>query len=151
MSFAAYLNSTIETAECEKEVLDTLCDQLSSVGILSKIELRAARASLQILIENSIGKARRILKHYDCPLVPSRGRDAFIVLYEVGLINDELYHDLMQAVGFRNAMIHDYMNFDEGILVNIVREQKYRPIYQFLMQQPNYSAVQLSRIENFSL
>ena len=72
MSFAAYLNSTIETAECEKEVLDILCDQLRSVGILSKIELRAARASLQILIENSIGKARRILKHYDCPLVPSR-------------------------------------------------------------------------------
>lgn len=150
MSFAAYLNSTIKTAESEKEVLDTLSEQLKSNGILSKIELRAARASLQILIENSIGKARRILKHFDCPLVPSRGRDAFIILHEVGLIDDERYQDLMQAVGFRNAMIHDYMNFDERILINIVGEQKYMAIYQFLLQQPEYSAVQISRIETFS-
>jgi uncharacterized protein YutE (UPF0331/DUF86 family) len=143
--------SMVKTAECEKEILDTLCAQLMSNGALSKIELRAARASLQILIENSIGKARRILKHYDCPLVPSRGRDAFSIMYDAGLINDEHYQDLMQAVGFRNAMIHDYMNFDESILINIVREQKYGSIYHFLIQQPNYRAVQISRIENFSL
>ena len=143
-------NSTIKTTECEKEILDTLCDQLMYVGTLEKIELRAASASLQILIENSIGKARRILKHYDCPLVPSRGRDAFSIMYDAGLINDEHYQDLMQAVGFRNAMIHDYMNFDESILLNIVREQKYGSIYQFLIQQPNYTAVQKSRIVNFN-
>ncbi len=151
MSFAAYLISTIKTAESERDVLDTLRDQIRSNGKLSKIELRAARASLQILIENSIGKARRILKHYDCPLVPSRGRDAFSILYEVGVIGDKHYRDLMHAVGFRNAMIHDYMNFDEAILIKIVEEQKYMSIYQFLLQQPEYSVVQLARIENFIL
>ncbi len=48
-------------------------------------------------------------------------------------------------------MIHDYMNFDEAILIKIVEEQKYMSIYQFLLQQPEYSVVQLARIENFIL
>ena len=52
--------------------------------------------------------------------MPNRGRDAFCVLSDVGLIDDTMYQVLMQAVGFRNAMIHDYMNFDEGILLKIV-------------------------------
>lgn len=77
MSFSASLQSSIKTAESEQEVLDILHKKLKSGGILSKIELRAARASLQILIENCIGKACRILKYYNCPLVPQRGRDAF--------------------------------------------------------------------------
>ena len=150
MKFDAYLESTKKTAESEKEILDILCSQLRSEPVLGKIELRAARASLQILIENAIGKARRILKHYNCPLVPGRGRDAFTVMYDAGLLDDDLYQSLMQSVGFRNAMIHDYMNFDEAVLVRIVNEQRYLDIYNFLLEQPDYNSVQRSRIENFS-
>jgi len=150
MLFEAYLKSTIKTAKTEKELLDILSSRLCSKNKLDKIELRAARASLQILIENSIGKARRILKHYNCPLVPSRGRDAFTILYDSGALDDERYQSLMQAVGFRNAMIHDYMNFDEEILLQIVKQQRYMDIYPFLLEQPEYNSVQRSRIENFS-
>ena len=149
MQFEAYLQSTIKTAETEKELLDTLSDRLRSGKDFDKIELRAARASLQILIENSIGKARRILKHYNCPLVPSRGRDAFTILYDSGALDDELYRNLMQAVGFRNAMIHDYMNFDEEVLLQIVKHQRYQLIYRFLLEEPDYNRVQRSRIENY--
>ena len=139
-----------KNAESEKEVLDILFSQLQSNNTLGKIELRAARASLQILIENAIGKARRILKHYNCPIVASRGRDAFEIMYNASLIDDEQYQNLMQAVGFRNAMIHDYMNFDETILIKIIAEQKYLNIYNFLIEYPDYSNVQRSRIENFN-
>lgn len=150
MQFNAYLESTKKTAESEKEVLDILCDLLRSDSALGKIELRAARASLQILIENAIGKARRILKYYNCPLVPNRGRDAFTIMYDAGLLDDDLYQSLMQSVGFRNAMIHDYMNFDEAVLIAIVEGQRYLDIYNFLMELPDYNAVQRSRVENFS-
>jgi uncharacterized protein YutE (UPF0331/DUF86 family) len=149
VSFEAYLQSTTKIAECEKELLDLLSDRLRATAQLNKIELRAARASLQILIENSIGKARRILKHYDCPLVPSRGRDAFMILYDCGALDDEHYRSLMQAVGFRSAMIHDYMNFDEDVLVRIVSQQRYLAIYEFLIQRPDYNSVQSSRIKGF--
>jgi uncharacterized protein YutE (UPF0331/DUF86 family) len=149
MKFDTYLESTQKTAESEKEVLDTLNSYLQRKTSLGKIEMRAARASLQILIENAIGKARRILKHYNCPIVPSRGRDAFEIMYNTSLIDDEQYQNLMQAVGFRNAMIHDYMNFDESILLKIVANQRYLNIYHFLMEQPKYTNVQRSRVENF--
>jgi uncharacterized protein YutE (UPF0331/DUF86 family) len=151
VSFEVYLENTVKTAETEKELLDILSEHLRAEGELSKIEMRAARASLQILIENSIGKARRILKHYNCPLVPSRGRDAFTILYDCGALDDELYRNLMQAVGFRNSMIHDYMNFDEEILLKIVRQQRYLDIYHFLLEKPEYNSVQRARIESFSV
>lgn len=72
-------------------------------------------------------------------------------MHEAGVIDDELYQDLMQAVGFRNAMIHVYMNFDESILLKIVTVQKYMALCQFLLKQPEYRAFQISRIENYIL
>ncbi len=151
MSFAAYLASTRQTAETEKEVLDLLHEKAAQSGALDKIEIRAARASMQIIIENAIGKARRILKHYNCPLVPSRARDALVIMYDTGLLSDEMYQSLMAAVGFRNAMIHDYMNFDENVLLGILRNKKYQDIHDFLIEEPNYSAVQLKRVESYTV
>lgn len=151
MNFEAYLTSTVQTAEAEKELLDLLRQNLLENSVSGKIELRASRASLQILIENAIGKARRILKHYDCPLTPTRARDAFVIMYDTGLLDDELYQSLMQAVGFRNAMIHDYMNFDEAVLLSILRDEKYLDIYRFLIENPDYSEVQRSRIANYNI
>ena len=60
MTFDAYLESTTKTAESEKEVLDILCGQLRSGSVLGKIELRAARASLQILIDGRCQVSCRI-------------------------------------------------------------------------------------------
>ena len=151
MTFSVYLESTCQTAETEREVLDSLTGILIADGVLDKIQVRAARASLQILIENSIGKARRILKQFNCPVVPTRSRDPFIIMHEIGLISDEVYQALMRAVGFRNTMIHDYMNFDEQVLVNIVRDKRYMDIYAFLVESPEYSEVLQRRVENYSV
>lgn len=151
MSFADYLVSSRKTAETEKEVLDLLHEKVAQSGELDKIEIRAARASMQVLIENAIGKARRILKHYNCPLVPSRARDALVIMFETGLLDDAMYQSLMAAVGFRNAMTHDYMDFDEAVLLGILQAGKYLEIYEFLLEEPNYSAVQLKRVESYSV
>lgn len=137
-------------ADAEKEVLDLLSEMLRNSGELDKIQQRAAQASLQILIENAIGKARRILKHFNCPVVPTRSRDGILILHDAGLISDETYGALMSAVGFRNAMIHDYMNFDPQILLGIVRERKYLDIYHFLVEVPAYSEVLRKRLENYA-
>ncbi|MDD2558894.1 MAG: DUF86 domain-containing protein, partial [Desulfuromonas sp.] len=115
-------------AETEKEVLDLLHSKAVQTGALDKIEIRAAWASMQSIIENAIGKARRILKNYDCPLVPTRARDALVIMHDTGLLSDDMYQSLMSAVGFRNAMIHDYMNFDEKVLLGILAQKKYLDI-----------------------
>jgi len=151
MNFATCLASTRQVAETEKEVLDLLHDKAALTVTLNKIEIRAARASMQIIIENAIGKARRILKQHNCPLVPTRARDAIVIMYDIGLFSDEMYQSLMSAVGFRNAMIHDYMNFDENVLLGILAHKKYLDIYGFLLEEPDYSAVQLKRVESYTV
>lgn len=147
MTFQDYLAKTALIAETEKGILD----RLSSKENLSDIEIRAAKNSLQVLIENSIGKAKKILKHYCCPMTPKSGRDAFTFMYEIGLIEDELYSSLLAAVGFRNALIHDYMNFDDTVLFKLLKEKRYEGLYTFLISDVAYHDGLIKRIENFEL
>lgn len=146
MNFTKYLTRTKQIAKEEKEILD----YLSKKGNLSPIEIRASKSSLQVLIENMIGKSKKILKEFDCPIIPQRGRDAIFILYEVGAITHEQYREFMGAIGFRNSMIHDYMDFKVEILLSILREKRYINIYEFLIEEPEYKESVQKRIENFS-
>jgi len=146
MNFNDYLIKTIDIANEEKEILDIL----SKKEILSPIELRAAKNSLQVIIENLIGKSKKILKHYNCPIIPQRNKDAISFLYDVGAIEEEEYYALGSAIGFRNSMIHDYMQFKKEILFSILKNKSYMDIYNFLIKEPNYKQVIISRIETYS-
>ncbi|WP_353661252.1 HepT-like ribonuclease domain-containing protein [Hydrogenimonas sp. SS33] len=147
MGFQSYLESSRQVAETEKKILD----QLAEKEVLTPIEIRAAKSSFQTLIENCIGKAKRILKHYNCPTVPRTGRDAVIFLYEMGLIDEELYRQLYGAIGFRNAMIHDYLNFKESVLLELLHQKSYLRLYDFLLWEPRFTDIQRKRIENYLL
>ena len=144
MKWQEYLDKTKEIAQKEKTILQSL-------DIFDDIQKRAARSSLQIMIENAIGKAKKILKHYDCPIIPRRSSDAIIFLYEVGFFNEEEYKEFINIIGFRNAMIHDYMDFDEEILINIVKNEKYDVIYNFLTNDVNVNKTVKKRIKNFEM
>jgi uncharacterized protein YutE (UPF0331/DUF86 family) len=141
------LNRTAEIAETETAILDELADR----ELLSPIEIRAVRSALQTLIENAIGKSRRLLKESNCPIVPRSGKDAILFLYETGVLEEELYRELAGAIGFRNAMIHDYMNFDESVLMELLGSRRYRRIAEYLAWKPELTPVQRHRIENYFL
>ncbi len=147
MTFQEYLIKTTEVAQEELEILNEMSEKES----WSKIELRAVKNSMQVIVENAIGKAKRILKYFNCPVVPQKGSDAFEFMYEMGLIEDETYATMKSAIGLRNAMIHDYMNFNDAILKRIVTEKKYDEVISFLESDISYSTTQLKRIENFFL
>ncbi|WP_456432900.1 DUF86 domain-containing protein [Nitratifractor sp.] len=147
MDFHDYLRSCKEIAEREGRLLGELAEATE----LTLLQRRAARSSLQILIENSIGKSRRILKHYNCPIVPKSGRDAVNFLYECGLLEDPLYRELTAAIGFRNAMIHDYMNFSEKVLEAMLRTRRWQRLVEYLLWEPKPTATQIHRIEHFLL
>lgn len=146
MSFKDYLNNTTSIATEEKEILDIL----SKKDELSPIEIRAAKNSMQVLVENVIGKAKRILKYYNCPIVPQRSKDAISFLHEAGAIEDKMYKELNGAIGFRNSMIHDYMKFNNEILFLILKEKRYIYLYDFLIQEPNFDEVIIKRIESYT-
>ena len=147
MTFQEYLDKTKLIAQDEEEIL---CE-MSQKDVWSKIEIRAVKNSMQVIVENSIGKAKRILKYFNCPIVPQKGSDAFEFMYEMGLIEDEIYTTMKSAIGLRNAMIHDYMNFNDAILKNVVLAKKYDDIISFLKSDIKYNNTQLKRIENFFL
>ena len=115
MTFQEYLAKTKDIASEEVEILDEMSDKEE----WTKIEIRAVKNSMQVLIENSIGKAKRILKYFNCPIVPQKGSDAFEFMYDMGLIEDDVYSTMENAIGLRNAMIHDYMNFNNDILKKV--------------------------------
>ena len=147
MTFQEYLAKTKDIANEEVEILDEMSDKEK----WTKIEIRAVKNSMQVLVENSVGKAKRILKYFNCPIVPQKGSDAFEFMYDMGLIEDDVYSTMKSAIGLRNAMIHDYMNFNNEILKNVVSRKKYNNIKDFLISDIKYSSTQLKRIENFFL
>ncbi|MBD3839499.1 MAG: hypothetical protein IE878_03810 [Epsilonproteobacteria bacterium] len=73
MTFLEYLEKTKEVAKEEAEILN----EMSIKENWSKIEIRAVKNSMQVIVENAIGKAKRILKHYNCPVIAQKGSDAF--------------------------------------------------------------------------
>jgi len=147
MNFKEYLINSQKIANEEKSVLD----QLSEVKNLSPIEMRAAKSSLQVLIENAIGKSKQILKHYNSPVIPQNAKDSIILLHEIGALEDTIFGDLISAIGFRNSMIHDYMKFNVNVLYDIVKKKKYIPIYNFLIEDTQYKDVIIKRIENINI
>jgi len=145
MTFQDYLDATARIAREEKDVLELL-----RARPFDKITLRAAKSSLQVLIENSIGKARKILQHYHCAVIPHESRDAFRILRDCEAIDEETAEALFSAVGFRNAMIHDYMHFDPKVLETLVQTRRYDAIYAFLTDPCRYSDLVRKRIENYT-
>jgi len=145
MTFQDYLTKTKSIANEEFEILNLL-----SIGDFDRITIRAAKSSLQVMIENAIGKAKKILQHYNCTIIPNESRDALRILHDCEAINDEIYSSLHSAIGFRNAMIHDYMTFNNEILIDIVKNKKYINIFNFLIDECRYSDLIHKRIQNYS-
>lgn len=147
MNFNEYLLATKDIANEEREILD----ELSIKKNLSPIEIRAVKSSLHVLIENSIGKSKQILKHYNSPIIPQNSKDSLVLLHDIGAIEDEEFYHLSSAIGFRNSMIHDYMKFNIEVLKKILIDKSYIYIYNFLVNEPNYKDVIIKRIENINL
>ena len=150
MKFQEYLQRTIDVATVEKNVLDQLCELLATGKKLDQIQIRAAKSALQVLIENTIGKGKQILKHFQCPMVFHKGKEVFWVLTESGVIEENLQRILTQTIGFRNSMIHDYLNFDEKILVDILISEQHLIIYNFLIAPVELDETQKKRISTFT-
>ncbi|WP_047155268.1 type VII toxin-antitoxin system HepT family RNase toxin [Aneurinibacillus tyrosinisolvens] len=63
--------------------------------------------AMHIISENSWG-------------IPQNSRDAFEILYQQDIINEELNRNLKAMVGFRNIAVHDYQSVQLPILRAII-------------------------------
>ena len=133
MRLDLYQAETERIAAEQTALLDEAREALNTGRQLSALESNGVLHALQILIENSIGKAKQWLKTKEEP-VPVSAYDAFAALARVGLIASDDLSNWNALVGIRNRIVHDYMNIDLGRIHALVLDGRYRFVADFLMR-----------------
>jgi uncharacterized protein YutE (UPF0331/DUF86 family) len=106
---------------------------LTSGKLLSRLEQSGVLHALQVLTENAIGKAKQLLKASEEP-VPVSAYDAFASLARLGNIDQADLEQWNSAIGLRNRIVHDYMNVDMNLVLQLVSQKQYQFVTDFLLR-----------------
>lgn len=93
----------------------------------SENDLLAIQRALQILIETLIGLSRYVAD-LKCGVTVHRSREALDELKSFGLLSSTHHQEVMKMIGFRNILVHDYLNIDEDIVRSIVEKKQYQVV-----------------------
>jgi uncharacterized protein YutE (UPF0331/DUF86 family) len=81
---------------------------------------RIIERTLQMMIELTVDISAHLISDKRLR-VPTGYADTFKVLFEGGLIGQDLYQVLMQMATFRNVVVHLYDRIDDKIVVDILQ------------------------------
>lgn len=138
MRLDLYQAETTRLATEQTALLNEVQALLASDKGLSKLEQNGVLHTLQILVENSIGKAKHILKAIDEP-VPISTYDTFDTLARRGKISQQNLEQWNSVIGLRNRIVHEYMNIDMKLIYQLIKQQQYLFIHEFLTEKINVS------------
>lgn len=133
MRLDLYQSETALIAQEQSSLLDEASERLKDGGILSRLEQNGVLHALQVLIENAVGKAKQLLKASD-KQVPLSAYDSFVGLAHLGYISEVELPSWNAAIGLRNRIVHDYMNIDMQLVLELVKNRHYQFITGFLLQ-----------------
>lgn len=134
MRLEIYAEETRRLASELGGVLAEVRQLLQAQHPLSKLEQSGALHAIQVLTENSIGKAKVILKSQG-QTVPVSAYDAFSKLHALGYINADQLRDWTAAIGMRNRIVHEYLNVSMTVVEEIIVKQQYQLQIDFLMAE----------------
>jgi uncharacterized protein YutE (UPF0331/DUF86 family) len=84
----------------------------------------AIQRALQVYIESCIGMARYFVQQkYN--LSVSQSREALDELKSRGDLNFQQHEELLKIIGFRNVLVHDYLEINDGIVQSVVTQRHY--------------------------
>ena len=132
MRLDLYQTETALIAQEQSALLDEARATLLAGGILSRLEQNGVLHSIQMLVENSIGKAKQLLKA-SAKQVPLSAYDSFIALEGGGMVTSSDLSLWNAAIGLRNRIVHDYMNIDMHRVLELIKNGQYRFITEFLL------------------
>lgn len=132
MRLDLYLEETSLIAQEQTALLDEARAILLAGGTLSRLEQNGVLHAIQMLVENAIGKAKQQLKAAE-KQVPLSAYDSFLGLIELGVVKKLDLTLWNAAIGLRNRIVHDYMNIDMFRVLELVRNEQYRFITDFLL------------------
>jgi len=131
MRLELYQAETARIAAEQTALLDEAQSILKSGVELSRLEQNGVLHALQVLIENSIGKAKQLLKAVNEP-VPVSAYDAFDTLARRGDINETSLEQWNLAIGLRNRIVHEYMNIEMRLVLELITKKQYQFLTDFL-------------------
>jgi len=132
MRLDLYQTETALIAQEQTSLLDEARATLLAGGTLSRLEQNGVLHAIQVLVENAIGKAKQLHKVAG-KQVPLSAYDSFLGLTEIGFIKTSDLTAWNAAIGLRNRIVHDYMNIDMLRVLDLVKNEQYRFITDFLL------------------
>jgi uncharacterized protein YutE (UPF0331/DUF86 family) len=129
-----YQAETEKLARESATLLEEVRGRLDKGDVLSLLEQRGALHSIQILVENAIGKAKRRIKFLN-QAVPVSGFDVFEVLAQNEVISN---HDLVlwkKVIGLQNAIVHEYQEIHWESVALLLKEHKIQFVIDFLLHK----------------
>lgn len=133
MRLELYQSETSQVAREHSSLLDEAREKISSGELLSRLEQKGVLHAIQVLIENSIGKAKQILKARG-EAVPVSAYDALAALVQTKVITGVDLPAWNAAIGLRNRIVHEYMNLDIERVLELVQEDQHRFVIDFLLK-----------------
>jgi uncharacterized protein YutE (UPF0331/DUF86 family) len=106
-------------------------DELATLPTLKNRDYYAAERLLQVLIEACIGISKRWIKRLAKP-VPHDAYKSFEILVSHGVLPWDDLIKWRKIIGLRNALVHDYLNVDKLIILNVLQHHYYREMQVFI-------------------
>lgn len=132
MRLDLYQAETAIIAQKQTAILSDARAMLLAGKELSPLEKNGILHAFQILAENAIGKAKQTLKA-NSKRVPISAYDSFNGLAALGVVKDSELATWNAIIGLRNRIVHDYMNIDMSQVIELVKNEQYRFVANFLL------------------
>ena len=132
MRLDLYQAETALIAQEQTSLLDEARTILLTGGTLSRLEQNGVLHAIQVLVENAVGKAKQLHKAAGRQ-VPLSAYDSFLGVVELGVVKTVDLTAWNAAIGLRNRIVHDYMNIDMRRVLELVKNEQYRFITDFLL------------------
>ena len=116
----------------QKNALKDAQARLLAKGTLSELVWNGLEHALQLLVENSIGKAKHILRLSGTTPAPVNAYDAFAALYDAGICTEAEVDIWAKTIRMRNAIVHEYSKVDRELIREVLDSEAYCHVTDFL-------------------
>ena len=118
----AYEQSIVRHQQKMLRILDEYSTE--DVNQWTERDFLAIQRALQIYIESFIGMARYFVQQkYQLSL--SQSREAIDELRNRGDLTLQQHEELLKIIGFRNVLVHDYLDINDGVVQAVVTQKHY--------------------------
>lgn len=108
-------------------------EQFSTTNNWTETDYYAIERLLQVYIESFIGVCRYYAQvQFQLPI--SKSRQALDELHARGALDTAKHANCLKVIGFRNILVHDYLNINKDIVRAIVQQKEYRLLNQLTEQ-----------------